>query len=129
MTGKIIPVAALMCDDIRHEMGGGHSIIGVAQPTLVCPAFPSRRRAAFAIIANLKEGDDAKLVVTLKWQGEEKWSEERLYTIEGDELGSMLPISGTIAGFDEPGTLSLEVTTDDGTRTLQEWLIEGADPS
>lgn len=124
MNGHVEFVAVLMCDDIRREYDDGLSLMGLATPFLEPESFPVRRRVAFALIMNTLSKGDVEFSTSLRWKGERRWTVEHSIEIEACERGAILPIDGTVAGFDGPGELTFEVDYRDNTIELQTWTVE-----
>ena len=125
MSGRIEPVLVLMCDDIRHELDGGHSLMGVATPILEVSGFPVRRRLWFAVVMNTLAVGVTKFETRIRWKGEVKWSAEHEILIDLEERGTVFPISGPFAGYDEPGDLTFEFVADGKTTEVQKWSVIG----
>lgn len=123
MSGRIEPVSVLMCDDIRYELDGGYSLMGVATPLLEVSAFPVRRRIWFALVMNTVAEGTIKFETRVRWKDEVKWSAEHEIFIEVEERGALLPIPGPYAGYDEAGELVFEFVTDGEATEVQRWSV------
>lgn len=125
MIGHIEPVSVLMCDDIRFELDGGYSLMGVATPVLEVSEFPVRRRLWFAMVMNTVTAGVIKFETRVRWKGEVKWSAEHEILIDLEERGTVLPISGPYAGYDGPGDLTFEFVANGKTTEVQRWSVAG----
>jgi hypothetical protein len=122
--GEVEPVAALLCDDVRREEGGVFSLMGVAAPVVLFSEFPARKRITpVLVITGIRKGM-AKLVVSLRWQGDVKWQVETELEIDEAGTGSVVPFDPLIAGFEQPGVLWLEAEAGGKQYKLQDWRIE-----
>jgi len=127
-TGRVEPVAALLCDDVRREEGGILSLMGVAAPIIVFLEFPARKRITPVLIFTGIETGMAKVTVSLRWQDEVKWQVETDLEIDERGTGSVIPLDPLVAGFEQPGVLWLEVETGGKQYQLQNWRIEAQAP-
>lgn len=101
--------------------------MGVLAPTLGFEEFPARRKIQVVLIGNVVEAGDLGLKVELFFRGEAKWGVELKAELAGVGESALIPLSPTIAIFDEPGTLSLDVEMNGERRRVQNWQVEGED--
>jgi len=123
MSGRIEFVAALMCDDIRHEADGGYSLMGVTGPDLGVASFPTRKPMNFGLIVNVLEAGETAFTTELLWKGEVRWAVETTSKLLETGRGILYPHDGTIAHFDSPGELTLQIRYEDETIELQKWNV------
>lgn len=123
MSGRVQFVAALMCDDIRYEADGGYSLMGVTGPDLGVASFPTRKPMSFGLIVNVLEPGEATFTAQLLWKGERRWAVESATKLLEAGSGILYPHDGTIANFDSPGELLLQIEYEGGTIDLQKWNV------
>lgn len=123
MSGRLTPLAGLICDDIRVEAGGGLSFMGVPPAGLAFSGFPARRLLQVVVFFRPESTGECTVTTSLRWKDEVRWSVETELAIE--ELGGCVPVvmGNTLAGFDRPGLLSLEVSCGDEIRQVATWDV------
>ncbi|UEP49675.1 hypothetical protein LMA00_07980 [Burkholderia ambifaria] len=85
-------VSALFCDDVRHEVGGKLSLIGVYQHVALVPTFPARQgKLAVFVTCNSPKSKPFKQLTV------------KIY--RGDNLQSEATFSPPQEAWNPPGTL------------------------
>lgn len=121
-------MAGLVCDDIRREVGGNLSFMGVCQASFGLESFPARQLLHVVVFFRAEQTGECTITTSLRWKDEIKWSVETTLIVEDIGGCTPLPMGNTVAGFDSPGLLSLEVTSGGETRQLATWEVESLRP-
>lgn len=127
MTGKVEVRGVILSEDVRHEANGAISIMGIASGPISSTEFPTRRRISLSLFLDAIKAGSVTLITAVLWKGEERWSVETELEVDEPGTGITLPIGGTIAGFDEPGRLSIEVRQNEKTVLTQVFDVERHD--
>lgn len=125
MSGKLTPLAGLICDDVRLEADEAFSLMGVAHP-VIATEFPTRRMINVVLMLRGDVKGKARITTNLIWKGEVKWSV--VSELEVADVGgcSVVPIGMTMAGFDGPGELVLRVDSGDDHFYVANWQIRSS---
>ena len=123
MKGKLRPVSGLICDDVRFEADGRVSLMGILPPTVAVPEFPHPMEIHPVMLLHGEKVGDCSVTTRLRWKGEVRWEVESELSVS--EIGGTnpLPMGRTVAGFDGPGELALELETDGKTTVLSTFQI------
>jgi hypothetical protein len=58
--------SAILCEDIRDEVGAKHSLMGVLSGDIIVPSLPATIQIAFFAQYHLSEGEDHQIKVLLR---------------------------------------------------------------
>jgi hypothetical protein len=124
MSGHIQFVTALLCEDVRDEVGEKTSLMGVHPPILGFSEFPARQPTQIVLIGNATSAGLAKLKAELSFRDDPKWGVELTMEVSGVGQGVLVPLRPTVAVFDQAGVLALHIVQNEERVLLQQWSIE-----
>src|SRR5437667_364391 len=85
---------SLFCDDIRHEIGGKYSVMGIYQVDMILPTPPPFALAKFCILVKYFETLDARaddLLLKIYMPGDQKDAPTITMPIPRSEIGPPSP--------------------------------------
>ncbi len=114
-----------MCDDIRQEINGKRTFVGVYNPKVLVPSFPASLAFHLVLVVSFESKGEGPFSLRITSEGTEKPMEFKGHIVISELIsGEIFTIGPLLMQFEKPSEFSLEAEMPGGWQRIQTWRVE-----